>query len=136
MDVAAALAFAREHHHAVLATMRRDGTPQMSPVVVGVDDGDRIVVSTRETAMKVANVRRDPRAWVCVLPDGFYGRWVWCQARVEVVSLPEALEPLVDYYRSVAGDHENWDAYREAMRAERRCLLRLAVERAGPDVSG
>lgn len=136
MEVEEALRFARQHHHAVLATMRRDGTPQMSPVVVGVDEEDRLVVSTRETAMKVANVRRDPRAWACILRDGFYGPWVWCEGSVEVLGLPEAMEPLVDYYRTVAGDHENWDAYREAMRAERRCLLRMRLLRAGPDVSG
>jgi PPOX class probable F420-dependent enzyme len=126
----------REQHHAVLATMRRDGTPQMSPVGVGLDDAGRIVISTRETAYKTRNLRRDPRAWLCVLPDGFYGRWVQVSGDVEIVSLPEAMELLVDYYRDVAGEHPNWDEYRAAMESERRCVVRVTPTSAGPDRAG
>jgi PPOX class probable F420-dependent enzyme len=126
----------REQHHAVLATMRQDGTPQMSPVAAGVDDGGRVVVSTRETAYKTRNLRRDPRAWLCVLPDGFYGRWVQVSGDVEIVSLPDAMELLVEYYRSVAGEHPNWDEYRAAMEAEQRCVLRITPTAAGPDRAG
>jgi PPOX class probable F420-dependent enzyme len=103
MDAAEALAFARKNPHAVLATMKRDGTPQLSPVLVGVDSQDRLVVSTRESAMKTLNVRRDPRAWLCVLNDRFFGDWVQLGGDVEVVSLPTAMEPLVEYYRSISG---------------------------------
>jgi PPOX class probable F420-dependent enzyme len=126
----------REQHRAVLATLRADGTPQMSPVLVAVDDGGRVLVSTRETALKVRNLRRDPRLWLCVLPDGFFGRWVQVEGRTEIVSLPDAMDGLVDYYRRVSGEHENWDDYREAMRRERRVLLRVALVRAGPDRAG
>jgi PPOX class probable F420-dependent enzyme len=126
----------REQHRAVLATLRTDGTPQMSPVLVAVDDGGRVLVSTRETALKVRNLRRDPRLWLCVLPDGFFGRWVQVEGRTEIVSLPDAMDGLVDYYRRVSGEHENWDDYREAMRRERRVLLRVALVRAGPDRAG
>jgi PPOX class probable F420-dependent enzyme len=126
----------REQHRAVLATLRTDGTPQMSPVLVAVDDGGRVLVSTRETALKVRNLRRDPRLWLCVLPDGFFGRWVQVEGRTEIVSLPDAMDGLVDYYRRVSGEHENWDDYREAMRRERRVLLRVALLRAGPDRAG
>src|SRR5215217_1739528 len=103
MDAAEALAFARKNPHAVLATMKRDGTPQLSPVLVGVDSQDRLVVSTRESAMKTLNVRRDPRAWLCVLNDRFFGDWAQLSGDVEVVSLPGAMEPLVEYYRSIRG---------------------------------
>ena len=113
MDAAEALAFARKNPHAVLATMKRDGTPQLSPVLVGVDSQDRLVVSTRETAMKTLNVRRDPRAWLCVLNDRFFGDWAQLSGDVEVVSLPEAMEPLVEYYRSISGEHPDWDDYRD-----------------------
>jgi PPOX class probable F420-dependent enzyme len=126
----------REQHHAVLATMRQDGTPQLSPVVAGVDDAGRVVISTRETAYKARNLRRDPRAWLCVLPDGFFGRWIQVSGDVEIVSLPDAMEPLVDYYRSVAGEHPDWDEYRAAMEPERRCLVRLTPTAAGPDRVG
>lgn len=136
MDLEQARAHVREHSHAVLSTVRRDGTPQMSPVAVAVDDAGRVVVSSRETAYKVRNLRRDPRAWLCVFTDAFYGPWVQLEGTVEVLSLPEALEPLVDYYRAVAGEHEDWDDYRRAMLEEQRCLLRLTLLRAGPDRAG
>jgi PPOX class probable F420-dependent enzyme len=126
----------REQHRAVLATMRRDGTPQLSPVGVGLDDAGRIVISTRETAYKTRNLRRDPRAWLCVLPDGFYGRWIQVSGDVDIVSLPDAMELLVDYYREVAGEHPNWDEYRAAMESERRCLVRITPSSAGPDRAG
>jgi PPOX class probable F420-dependent enzyme len=122
----------REQHRAVLATLRGDGTPQMSPVLVALDDDGRVLVSTRETAVKVRNVRRDPRLWLCVLPDGFFGRWVQVEGRAEIVALPDAMEGLVDYYRRVSGEHENWDDYRSAMQRERRVLLRITLNRAGP----
>src|ERR687897_1469663 len=136
MDAAEALAFARRNPRAVLATMKRDGTPQLSPVLVGVDSQDRLVVSTRETAIKTANVRRDPRAWLCVLNDRFFGDWAQLSGDVEVVSLPEAMEPLVDYYRSVSGEHPDWDDYRTAMERDRRVVVRFDIARAGPDTSG
>jgi PPOX class probable F420-dependent enzyme len=136
MDLDAAREVVREQHHAVLATMRRDGTPQMSPVAAAVDDDGRVVVSSRETAIKTTNVRRDPRAWLCVFPDRFYGRWVQIEGTVDVVSLPEAMDGLVAYYRSLAGEHDDWDDYRAAMQREQRVLIRLDPTRAGPDVSG
>jgi PPOX class probable F420-dependent enzyme len=136
VDLDEARAVVREQHHAILATMRRDGTPQMSPVAAAVDDDGRIVVSSRETAIKTKNVRRDPRAWLCVFPDRFYGRWVQVEGTVQVVSLPEAMDGLVAYYRSVAGEHDDWDDYRAAMQREQRVLITLELTRAGPDVSG
>ena len=136
MDLDNALDVIREQHKAVLATMRDDNTPQMSPVLVAVDDDGRVLVSTRETAFKVRNLRRDRRVWLCVLPDGFFGRWVQVEGLAEIVSLPEAMDGLVDYYRRVNGEHENWDDYRAAMERERRVLLRVTLTRAGPDRAG
>lgn len=136
MDLEEARAHVRRNSHAVLSTVRRDGTPQMSPVSVTVDDAGRVVVSSRETAFKVRNVRRDPRAWLCVFPDAFYGPWVQVEGDVDVLSLPEALEPLVDYYRAVAGEHDDWGEYRRAMVDEQRCLIRITLLRAGPDRAG
>jgi PPOX class probable F420-dependent enzyme len=136
MDLDEARAFVRANHRAVLATMRRDGTPQLSPVACTVDAGGAVVVSTREPAAKTRNVRRDPRAWLCVMSDGFYGQFVQVEGSVAVVSLPDAMDGLVDYYRSISGEHPNWDEYRAAMEQERRVLLRLELTRAGPDYSG
>lgn len=136
MDLDEAREVVREQHRAVLATIRGDGTPQMSPVLVAVDDQGHVLVSTRETALKVRNLRRDPRSWLCVLPDGFFGRWVQIEGRTEIVSLPAAMDGLVDYYRRVSGEHDNWDDYRAAMQREQRVLLRIELTRAGPDRAG
>ncbi|MEJ2859761.1 PPOX class F420-dependent oxidoreductase [Actinomycetospora flava] len=136
MDLDEAREVMREQHHAVLATRRRDGAPQMSPVAVAVDDDGAAVISTRETALKTKNLRREPRAWLCVLPDGFFGRWIQVEGDVEIVELPDALEGLRAYYRAVSGEHPDWDDFDEAMRRERRVLLRVHLDRAGPNVSG
>lgn len=136
MDLPEALEFVRANHRAVLATRRADGRPQLSPVVAAVDDDDHVVVSTRETAMKTHNVRRDPSVSLCALSDAFFGAWAQLDGTATVVSLPAAMEPLVDYYRRIAGEHPDWDAYRAAMQREQRVLLRIAVTHAGPNRSG
>ena len=136
MDIDHALEFIRSNHRAVMLTHRSDGRPQMSPVVCNVDAGGRIAVSTRETALKTKNLRRDPRVSLCVVNDGFYGDWIQVDGTAEVTSLPDAMEPLVDYYRSISGEHPDWDEYRNAMERERRVIVRITVDRAGPDRSG
>jgi PPOX class probable F420-dependent enzyme len=136
MDLDQAREIIRSQHRAVLAAMRSDGTPQMSPVLAAVDDEGCVVVSTRETAYKVKQLRRDPRVWLCVLPDRFFGRWIQVDGTAEIVSLPEAMNGLVDYYRQISGEHENWDEYRAAMEQEKRVLLRIRLLAAGPDRSG
>ena len=128
--------FIRAHHRGVLATLRRDGKPQLSPVLVALDDDGTLMISTREPALKTANVRRGAWASVCVFEDAFYGRWVQAEGPGSVESLPEAMDGLVRYYRLVAGEHPNWDEYREAMQRDRRVLLRIRIERVGPTRSG
>jgi len=137
LDLDKARDYVRTHHRAVLTTMRADGTPQMSPVTVAVDADGFVVVSSRETAVKVKNLRRDPRAWACVIPDGFFGEpFVQVEGDVTLVALPEAMEGLVDYYRSISGEHPDWDDYRAAMVRDQRVLIKLALTRAGPDIAG
>jgi PPOX class probable F420-dependent enzyme len=136
MDREVALEFIRGHHHAVMATTRADGEPQLSPVAAAVDATGAVVVSTRETAVKTKNLRRRPRACLAVLSDGFFGEWIQVEGPVEIVALPEAMEGLVAYYRELSGEHPDWEEYRAAMVSDRRVLLRLTVERAGPTVSG
>ncbi len=136
MELDRAREFVRSHHRAVLATRTTDDGIQQSPVLVAVDDEGRFVVSSRATAFKTKNLQRDPRAQVCVFTDKFFGQWVYVEGDAEVVELPDAMEPLIDYYRQVAGEHENWDDYREAMRREKRVVLRIAARKAGPDKQG
>lgn len=132
MDLDEARAVVRTQHRAVLATLRADATPQMSPVLAAVDAVGRVIISTSADTAKVRNVRRDPRAWLCVLPDEFFGRWIQVDGEIEIVELPEALPVLEDYYRRISGEHEDWNAYREAMRSENRVVMRLELTRAGP----
>ena len=137
MELDAARDFIREHHRAVMATRRADGAPQMSIVAANVDADGRVIVSTRETAMKTKNLRRDPHVSFCILPeDGWSGQWIQVDGTATVLSLPEAMEPLVEYYRSTAGEHPDWDDYRAAMERDRRVLVRVDLERAGPDIAG
>lgn len=136
MDADAARDFIRTNHWAVMATFRSDGRPAMTPVTPGVDDTGRIVISTRETAMKVKHLRRDPRIAVTVFTDRFYGEFVQVEGTAEIVALPEAMDLLVGYYRDISGEHPDWDDYRAAMIRDQRVVVRFAIERAGPNVSG
>ena len=136
MDRETALEFIAGNHRGVLATTRGDGNVQMSPVTAGVDGDGLVVISSRETAYKVRNLRTLPYATYCGFVDGFFGEWLQVEGPVEIVSLPDALEPLVDYYRRISGEHPDWDEYRAVMVSEQRVLIRLHVERAGPTKSG
>ena len=136
MDLDAAREFLHAHHRAVLATFRGDGRPQLSPVLCACDEKGRVLVSTRETAVKTRNLRRDPRVSLCVMNDGFFGSWVQADGEAEIISLPDAMDLLVDYYRRISGEHPDWDVYRSAMARERRVAVRVTLTRAGPDASG
>jgi PPOX class probable F420-dependent enzyme len=128
--------FIAAHHRAVLATRRDDGQPQLSPVLCAVDEAGRVIISTREAAIKTKNVRRHPYASLCVFSDGFFGTWVQVEGTAEVVSLPDAMDLLIDYYRRTGGEHPDWADYRAAMERERRVVIRVSIDRAGPDVGG
>lgn len=136
MDLDQAREVITRQHRAVLATLRGDGTPQMSPVLAVVDDAGTVLISTRATAYKVRNLRRDPSLWLCVLPDAFFGEWIQVCGTAKIVELPDAMPGLEQYYRLASGEHDDWDEYRAAMREERRVLLRVALTGAGPDRAG
>ncbi|GAA3387307.1 PPOX class F420-dependent oxidoreductase [Cryptosporangium minutisporangium] len=130
------LAFLRPRHHGLLATTRKDGRPQLSPVTCGVDVDGRIVVSTYPDRAKSINARRDTRASICVLSSDWNGPYVQVDGVAEVLDLPEALEPLVEYYRCISGEHPDWDGYRTAMERQGKCLIRIEIERWGPISTG
>ncbi|GGK67801.1 PPOX class F420-dependent enzyme [Planomonospora parontospora subsp. parontospora] len=136
MDLDKAREFIRGNHRAVMLTWHADGRPQLSPVTVGLDSRGNPVVSTRETAAKVRNLRRDPRVALCVTTDAFFGEWIQIEGKAEVVPLPEAMDLLVAYYRDISGEHPDWDDYRAAMERDRRVIVRIDLTRAGPDVHG
>jgi PPOX class probable F420-dependent enzyme len=130
------LEFIRPRHHAILMTTRRDGRPQSSPNTCGVDTEGRIVISTYPERAKAMNVRRDPRVSVLVLSDDFGGAWVQVDGVAEVLDLPESVEPLVEYFRVIAGEHPDWDEYRQAMRDQGKSLIRVTIDRWGPIATG
>lgn len=135
-DRAELTAFLRERNRCVLVTSRADGTPQMSPVAVGVDAVGRLVVSTYPERAKARNVRRDPAVSACVLSADWNGPYVQVGGRGEVLDLPDALEPLVEYYRSISGEHPDWAEYREAMTRQGKCLIRVEIDTWGPIATG
>ncbi|MCC5574257.1 PPOX class F420-dependent oxidoreductase [Microtetraspora sp. AC03309] len=136
MDLDKARAFLGNNHRAVMLTWHADGRPQMSPVTVGVDRDGYVVVSSRETAVKTRNLRRNPQVFLTVTTDAFYGEWVQIEGTAEIISLPDAMDRLVDYYRDISGEHPDWDDYRAAMVRDRRVIIRITVDRAGPDFQG
>lgn len=136
VDRAQLVDFLSARHHAILMTSRADGRPQASPVACGVDATGRIVVSTYPERAKAINIRRDPRVSLCVLSDDWNGPWVQVDGTGEVLDLPDALEPLVEYYRCISGEHPDWDEYRAAMQRQGKSLIRVTIERWGPLATG
>ncbi|ALG05631.1 PPOX class F420-dependent oxidoreductase [Kibdelosporangium phytohabitans] len=136
VDRAALIDFLRPRHHTILVTRRADGSPQMSPVACGVDTEGRVVISTYPQRAKAVNARRDPRVSLCTLSDDWDGPYVQVDGQAEVLDMPDAVEPLVEYFRCIAGEHPDWDEYRAAMRAQNKSLIRVTIERWGPVCTG
>jgi len=137
MDIAEAQRFLSAHHRGVLVTRKRDGGLQMSPVSPGIDDEGRVLITSRETAYKIKNLRRDPRASLCIFTDAFHGsQWIQINGRADILSLPEAMAPLIAWHRQIKGEHADWSDYRRTMEKQRRVALRIVIESAGPDKKG
>ncbi|WP_406457382.1 PPOX class F420-dependent oxidoreductase [Streptomyces sp. NBC_01622] len=130
------LDFVRPRHRALLLTRRADGSPQASPLTCGVDDSGRIVVSTYPERAKTRNAKRDPRVSLVVLSDEWNDPWVQIDGTAEVIDPPDSVEPLVEYYRNIAGEHPDWDEYRAAMLKQGKSIIRVTPERWGPVATG
>src|SRR6478752_1131843 len=130
------LEFLRPRHHVLIITSRADGSPQVSPVTCGVDEQGRVVISTYPERAKVANLRREPAVTVLIHSDDWDGAYVQLDGTAEVLELPDSVEPLVDYFRSISGEHPDWDEYRQAMRDQGKSLIRVTIERWGPIATG
>jgi PPOX class probable F420-dependent enzyme len=130
------LAFLRPRHHVIFSTTRADGNPQHSPVTAGIDSEGRLVIATYPQRAKARNLRTRPAASACVLSDEWNGAWVQIDGPAEVLDLPEAMEPLVEYFRSILGEHSDWNEYRAAMQRQGKCLIRTTIERWGPIATG
>ncbi|GGU83899.1 PPOX class F420-dependent enzyme [Streptomyces albospinus] len=136
VELPALLEFVRPRHRAILLTRRSDGTPQCSPLTCGVDDSGRLVMSTYPERAKARNARRVSSVSVLVLSDEWNGPWVQVDGEAEVIDAPDSVEPLVEYYRNIAGEHPDWDEYRAAMRKQGKSLIRVTPRRWGPIATG
>ncbi|MER5973745.1 PPOX class F420-dependent oxidoreductase [Streptomyces sp. NPDC002055] len=136
VDLEGLLEFVRPRHRAILLTTRSDGRPQGSPLTCGVDGSGRLVMSTYPERAKTRNARRDARVSLIVLSEEWNGPWVQVDGTAEVVDPPESVEPLVEYYRCIAGEHPDWDEYRAAMRRQGKSLIRVTPDRWGPVATG
>jgi PPOX class probable F420-dependent enzyme len=136
VDLDGLLEFVRPRHHMVLMTERSDGRPQASPVTGGVDDSGRIVISTYPERAKTTNARLRPRVSVMVLSDDFGGAWVQVDGDCEVLDVPDSVDPLVEYFRNISGEHPDWDEYRQAMLDQGKSILRITPTRWGPIATG
>ncbi|QIP85702.1 PPOX class F420-dependent oxidoreductase [Streptomyces sp. Tu 2975] len=136
VDLEQLLEFVRTRHRAILLTRRADGSPQGSPLTCGADDSGRIVVSTYPERAKTRNAKRDARVGVIVLSDDWNGPWVQVDGTAEVIDSPASVEPLVEYFRNISGEHPDWDEYREAMRKQGKSIIRVTPERWGPIATG
>lgn len=130
------LDFVRPRHHAILLTRRADGSPQGSPLTCGVDEAGRIVMATYPERAKTRNARREAAVSVIVLSDDWNGPWVQIDGDAEVIDIPEAVEPLVEYFRVISGEHPDWDEYRTAMVRQGKSLIRVTPHRWGPVATG
>ena len=137
VEIGTARQFLTNNHHGVLATRRKNGELQMSPVTCGLDSEGRAVISSRETAYKVNNLRRDPRAALCAFSQNFHGAgWVQISGKAEIISLPQALDTLVSLQRQVYGEHNSWPEFHRRMAREKRVIIRIGIETVGPKVRG
>ncbi len=136
VDRAELLDFVRDRHKVILVTAKRDGTPQLSPVTAGLDGEGRVVIATYPERAKTHNARRQPQVSLLVLSDDWNGAWVQLTGTAEVLDLPEAMEPLVEYFRAIAGEHDDWDEYRAAMQRQGKSLIRVTIDSWGPIASG
>ncbi|WP_436494847.1 PPOX class F420-dependent oxidoreductase [Actinokineospora sp. HUAS TT18] len=130
------LDFLRARSRCLLSTTRADGRPQLSPVAYGVDAEGRVVISTYPSRAKVRNIRRDPAVSVCAISDDWDGPYVQVDGHAEIIDLPDAVEPLVEYFRVIRGEHPDWDEYRAAMVRQGKCLIRVTIDRWGPIATG
>jgi PPOX class probable F420-dependent enzyme len=130
------LEFVRPRHRMLIATTRADARPQISPVSGGLDGQGRIVIASYPTRAKTRNAERDVRASVVVLSDDWNGAWVQVDGDAEVLHMPDAEDGLVDYYRSIAGEHPDWHEYRQALAVQNKSLIRITPTRWGPIARG
>ena len=136
VDLAGLVDFIRDRKQWILTTRKQSGGVQMSPVTGAVASDGSLMVATYPERAKVLNIRHDGTVSLCVLSDEFGGAWVQVDGTAEIIDLPGAMEALIDYYRSAAGEHPDWDEYRDAMERQGKCIIRVEITGWGPVATG
>ncbi len=137
MEIADVRKFLAVNHRGVLAARKRDGWAQLTLVSPSIDAEGHVILTSRGTTYKVKNIRRDPRVSLVVFGEQFHGsKYVQIHGTAEIIEQPEAMDLLIHWHRQVKGEHANWDEYRETMKQERRVILRINIERVGPNRRG
>ena len=133
MEIADAQKFIKDNHRACIAVRQKDGWPQMTLVTPGIDAAGRIILTSRGTTYKVKHLRRDPKVSMLIFGEQFSGsKFVQIHGSAEVVDLPHAMDGLIDWYKTVRGEHKNWEDYKQQVTDEKRVLIRINIEKVGP----
>ncbi|HEX6310698.1 MAG TPA: TIGR03618 family F420-dependent PPOX class oxidoreductase [Acidimicrobiia bacterium] len=130
------LEFVRHKHQWILATTRADGRPQMSPVTGGMTPTGHLAIATYPERAKARNARRAPEVSVFIGGDDFSDAWIQIDGTARVLDMPEATDGLVEYYRSISGEHPDWAEYRQAMADQGKCLILVEATRWSPISKG
>jgi PPOX class probable F420-dependent enzyme len=133
MEIADAQKFMQENHRACIAIRQKDGWPQMTFVTPGIDPEGRVIITSRGTTYKVKHIRRDPRVSLLIFGEQYSGsKFVQIHGTAEIIELPDAMDILTYWYRQIRGEHKNWDEYRDQMKKEQRVIIRVNIEKVGP----
>ncbi len=137
MEITDAQKFLKANHRGVLVARKQDGWPQITLVSPIIDAEGHVIITARGTTYKVKNIRRDPRVSLLVMGEQFHGsKYIQIHGTAEIVPLPQAMDLLIDWHRQLKGEHPNWDEYREKMREEQRVIVRINIEKVGPNKRG
>jgi PPOX class probable F420-dependent enzyme len=137
MEIADAQRFLQGNHRACIAVRQKDGWPQMTFVSPGIDLQGRVIITSRGTTYKIRHIRRDPRVSLLIFGEQYSGsKFVQIHGTAEIIELPEAMNTLIFWYKQVRGEHQNWDDYRKQMHDQKRVIIRVNIEKVGPQSVG
>ena len=133
MEIADAQKFLKDNHRACIAVRQKDGWPQMTFVTPGIDEQGRVIITSRGTTYKIKHIERDPRVSMLIFGEQYSGsKFVQIHGSAEIIHQPAAMDGLIHWYKQVRGEHQNWDEYKKRMQNEKRVIIRVNIEKVGP----
>ena len=133
MEISYAKGFLKNNHHGCLVTRKKDGSLQMTLVspVLGADGN--VIITARDTTYKVKNIKRNPQVSLLVYGDTFHGsNYIQIDGKAEVIPHPAAMDIVLDWHRKIRGEPASWDEIRQKTLAEGRIVIRVNIEKVGP----